>query len=297
MRVNPNPLPDLLSALDQTQQQINIDLEQIATGQSVNVPSDDPSAAAGLAENAGQTSAVDQFLRSIGSVQGEVQNADSTLNSVITALQRAISLGVEGASSTLNPSDRAAIATEVQGIQSQLLNLANLSYQGSYVFAGTATQTAPYVLDAASPSGVQYVGNAGTNSVTLGNHFTLQTNLPGSQLLSAPGSDMFQAIQDLITSLQTGTGTGIAAAVGEVNTAYNYIDAQRVFYGNTENQLNSQQTYLNSETTQLAQQQNTLGGTDMAAAISNLTTAETSQQATLEAIGSNARTDLFDFLK
>ncbi len=295
MRVDPNTLPDLLSAIDQTQQQINIDLEQISSGQSVNEPSDDPAAAASLVQNANQTSAVDQFLRSIGSIQGEAQNADSAVSSVITALQRAISLGVEGASSTLNPSDRAAIATEVQGIQSQLLSLANLSYQGSYVFAGTATQTAPYVLDAASPSGVQYVGNAGTNSVTLGNQFTLQTNLPGSQLFSSPGTDMFQAVQDLITSLQT--GTGIAAAVGEVSTAYNFIDTQRVFYGNTENQLSAQQTYLNSETVQLAQQQNNLGGTNLPAAISNLTTAETSQQATLEAIGSTGHTDLFDYLK
>jgi len=295
MRVNPNTLPDLLASLAQTQQQINIDLAQIASGQSVTHPSDNPAAAASLVQNAGQTSAADQFLRSIGSIQGEAQNADSTLNSVITALQRAITLGVEGASSTLNPADRAAIATEVQGIQSQLLSLANLSYQGSYVFAGTATQTPPYVLDAASPSGVQYVGNTGTNRVTLGNHFTLQTNLPGSQLFSGPGSDMFQAIQDLITGLQS--GTGIAAAVGEVNTASTFIDTQRVFYGNVENQLNSQTIYLNSETTQLAQQQNALGGTNLPAVISNLTTAETSQQATLEAVAGSARTNLFDYIK
>jgi flagellar hook-associated protein 3 FlgL len=295
MRVNPNTLPDLLAAIEQTQQQINTDLAQISSGRSVTVPSDDPAAAASLVQNENQTSTADQFLRSIGSIQGEAQNADSTLNSVITALQRAISLGVEGASSTVNPADRAAIAIEVQGIQSQLLNLANLSYQGSYVFAGTATQAAPYVLNAASPSGVQYVGNAGVNSVTLGNHFTLQTNLPGSQLFSAPGSDMFQAIQDLITGLQS--GTGIAAAVGEINTAYNYIDTQRVFYGNAENQLNSQTAFLNGETTQLAQQQNTLVGTNLPATISNLTTAETSEQATLEAIAGNARTNLFDFLK
>ncbi|HLW89274.1 MAG TPA: flagellar hook-associated protein FlgL [Terriglobales bacterium] len=295
MRVNPNTLPDLLAALQQSQQQINTDLAEIASGKSVNVPSDSPAAAAGLVQNASDTSAADQFLRSIGSIQGEVQNADSTLNSVITALQRAISLGVEGASSTLNPADRAAIATEVQGIQSQLLSLANLSYQGSYVFAGTATQTPPYVLDPTSPSGVTYVGNSGVNSVTLGNHFTMQTNLPGSQLLSASGSDMFQAVQDLITGLQS--GTGIAAAVGEISTAYNYIDTQRVFYGNADNQLSSQQTYLNSETTQLAQQQNSLGGADLAAVISNLVNAQTSRQATLQAIGGTIRTDLFDFIK
>src|SRR5271166_6496332 len=295
MRVNPNPIPDLLAALQQTQQQINTDLQQISSGQRVVVPSDDPGAAAELVQNAAQTSAADQFLRSIGSVQGEVANADSTLSSVTTALQRAISLGVEAANGTLNASDRAAIATEVQGIQSQLVSLANLSYQGSYVFAGTATQTAPYVVDPTSPSGVTYVGNSSTNSITLGNHFTLQTNVPGSQLFSAAGNDMFQSIQDLLTGLQT--GTGIAAAVGEVTSAANYLDAQRVFYGNASNQLTAQQTYLNSDITALAEQQNTLGGADLATAITNLTSAETAHQATLAAVAGANQPNLFSYIK
>jgi flagellar hook-associated protein 3 FlgL len=295
MRVNPNPLPDVLAALAQTQQQINTDLQQLASGRSVNVPSDNPAAAAELIQNLGQTAEADQFLRSAGSVQGEIQNADSTLSSVITSLQRAISLGVEGANGTLNGSDRAALATEVQGIQAQLVSLANLTYQGNYVFAGTATQTTPYVLTPGSPSGVTYQGNLGVNSVTLGNHFKLQTNLPGSQLFSAPGNDMFQSIQDLITGLQNGTGIG--TAVNEVSSAYSYVGAKRVFYGNAVNQLNAQQTYLSSETTQLAQQQNKIGGADLASVISNLTNAETARQATLAAVGQTARTNLFDFIK
>jgi flagellar hook-associated protein 3 FlgL len=298
MRVNPNPLPDLLAALNQNQQQLNTDEQQLASGQSVNLPSDNPAAAAGLVQNADQTSQNDQFLRSVGSVQGEMQNADSTLNSVITALQRAISLGVEGANGTLSDADRAAIAQEVTGIQSQLVNLANLSYQGSYVFAGTATQTAPYVLDANSPSGVDYVGNSKTNRVTLGDNLTLQTNLPGSDLFSSPGNDMFQSIQDLINNLQQNSSTAsIGAAVTEVSNAYNYIDTARVFYGNAENQLNAQQNYLNSATTQLAQQQNSLGGADMAAVLSDLNTAQISRQATLTAMGRIGQSDLFDYLK
>jgi flagellar hook-associated protein 3 FlgL len=295
MRVNPNLLPDLLAAISGTQQQINTDLAEISSGQSVNVPSDNPSAAAGLVQNASQTSQADQFLRSLGSVQGELQNADSALSSVVTALQRAITLGTEGANGTLNDSNRQAIAVEVQGIQSQLINLANLSYQGSYVFAGTATQTAPYVADSSSSSGVTYVGNSNVNQVTVGNNFSVQSNLPGSQLLSSSGNDMFQAVQDLITSLQT--NTNISGAVGEINNAYNFISQQRVFYGNAVNQLNSQQTFLNTETTQLAQQQNTLGGADLTQVISNLENAQISRQATLEAVAQTQSTDLFNFIK
>lgn len=295
MRVNPNPYPDLLNAVAQTQQQIQTDEQEIASGQSVTEPADNPSAAAQLVQNASQTAAADQYERSIGSIQGEMQNADSALNSVITALQQAISLGVEGANGTVNAADRQTIASQVQGIQSQLLSLANLSYQGNYVFAGTATQTPPYVLSASSPSGVSYAGNLGTNTVTLGDHFALQTNLPGSQLFSSSGSDMFQSIQDLITGLQT--GVGIETAVTELGKASTSIDTQRVFYDNALNQMNTQQTYLSGTTTQLAQQQNTLGGADLTAVISNLTTAQTSLQATLEAIGQTSNVDLFDYLK
>jgi flagellar hook-associated protein 3 FlgL len=295
MRVNPNPLPDLLSALEQTQQQINTDMEQVSSGQSVNVPSDNPANAAMLVRNANQTADADQYLRSVSSIQGEMQNADSALSSVITVLQRAISLGTEGANGTNNASDRQAIAGELQGIQSQLVSLANLSYQGNYVFAGTATQTAPYVLDANSPSGVDYVGNSKTNQIAVGDNLNVQTNLPGSQLFSNSGNDVFQSIQDLITSLQN--GTNIAAAVSEVTNAYDYINAQRVFYGNTINQLNTQQTYLNTENTQLAQQQNTLGGADLSKAISQLEGSETAEQATLQIISQTQQANLFSYLK
>jgi len=295
MRVNPNPYSDILAAVAQTQQQIFSDEQQIASGRSVIVPSDNPAAAAVLVQNADQTSQADQFQRSIGSIQGAIQNSDAALSSVTASLKQAITLGVEGANGTNNSADRAAIATQVQGIQSQLLSLANLSYQGNYVFAGTATQTTPYVFDPNSTSGVTYQGNTGVNSVTLGNHFSLQTNPPGSQLFSASGGDVFQSIQDLITSLQS--GTGIDTAVTELGAASNHIDAQRVFYGNALNQMSAQQTYLSTETTQLAQQQNAAGGADLTSVISNLTTAQTSLQATLAAVGQTAHTDLFNYLK
>jgi flagellar hook-associated protein 3 FlgL len=297
MRINPTPLPDLLAALEQNQQLINSDLQQISSGQSVNVPSDNPAAAAMLVENGAQTAQADQFQRSIGSLQSELQTADSTLNSVTTSLERAISLGVEGASGTVNSSDRQAMAAEVQGIQSQLLELANLSYQGNYVFAGTATGAAPYVADPTSPSGVQYTGNSGVNTVTVGDHLAVKANLPGSQLFSAPGSDVFQSLQDLITGLQNNDSNAVSAAVSEVTEASSYVSNQRVFYGNTINQLDSQQTFLSSETTQLASQQNTIAGADLPAVISNLESAQVSRQAALEALGQTQQTNLFNYIK
>jgi len=294
MRVNPNPVPDMLAALSETQQQQQTAELQIATGKRVNSPSDDPAAAAVLVQNQDQTAEADQFLQSAGSIQGQLQTVDSTLSTVTTLLNRAISLGVEGGNGTLNSDDRAAIATELSGIQTQLLSAANLSYQGNYVFAGTASQTAPYVLDPSSASGVSYVGNLGKNSVTLGTDYKLATNLPGPQMFAASGTDMFQAMHDLITAVQS--GTGVDAAMSELSAAYASISSQRVFYGNALNQLNSQQTYLNTQKVQLAQQETNAGGADLAAASTNLAAAQTAQQATLAAVARAEPMSLFDYL-
>jgi len=294
IRVNPYPMPDLISAVEQLRQRENTETLQLATGSRINQPSDDPAGAAQLAQISDQSSQVDSFQRSVSSVSGLLSTADSTINSVVTALQRAISLGVEGANGTLSDSDRADVSAEVSGIRDQLLSLANTSYQGQYIFSGTAT-TQPFVADNTVPSGVRYAGNTGVNKVTIGNNYQLRINQPGSAIFNGPGADVFQSINDLITALNTNSGIG--AAVNEVDTAFSYVTAQRVFYGNGLNQTQSQQTYLNTVKLGLAQQQNTTAAADIASVASQLVNDETARTAALDAIGRTPQTSLFDYLK
>ena len=294
MRINPNVTADLLASLANAQEEQNKAMLQMASGRRVNTPSDDPSAAAILVQNQAQSSQADQFLRSADSVQAQLQTTDSTLNSVVLALQRAISLGVQGANGTLSDANRASVVGELNGIQDQLIGLANLSFQGQFVFAGTATQAQPFVADATQPSGVRYDGNAGTNSVAVGDGVSMQVNVPGSQIFAAPGSDMFQAVHDLITVLQS--NTGIDTAVTGVRAAFDHVTAQRVFYGNAMNQLQSQQTYLNNDKLLLSQQENAVGGADLAAATTNLLSAQNARSAALAAAGKISQLSLFDYL-
>jgi flagellar hook-associated protein 3 FlgL len=295
MRVNPNVTQDLLAALAQAQQEENTALLQISSGRRVNQPSDDPAAAAVLVQNQAETSQDTQYLSSVNNVQGQLQMGDSTLSSVVTTLQRAISLGVEGANGTMSDADRAAIVNELQGIQTQLISMANVSYQGRYIFAGTATGAPPFVADVTQPSGVRYDGNVGTNQVAFGQGFRMQINVPGSQMFANHSGDMFLAVQNLITALQTNTGTD--TAVANLRTAYDTVTAQRVFYGNASNQLQSQETYLNSEKLQLSQQENSVGGADLAAAATNLLNAQNARSAALSAAARISQTNLFDYLK
>ena len=294
IRVNPYPLPDLLAALANTQQQQNTSSLDLATGSRVNKPSDDPAGAAQMVSNSAQSSQADTFLRSIASLNGLLQTADSTLSSVVTALQRAISLGIEGANGTLSDSDRADVASELTGIKQQLLSLANTPYQGEFIFSGTSTAQ-PFVADPASPSGVTYNGNSGTNKVQVGQNYSLQINQPGSQLFTSTSGNVFQSISDLIDALQTNNNIG--TAVSELSDAYNHITAQRVFYGNALNQLQAQQNYLNSEKVDLANAADSISATDMAATSTAFTQSQVAIQADLAVMSRMSQVSLFDYLR
>lgn len=293
MRVNPNPMPEILAAIQRNQQQQNDAILQLASGQRINKPSDDPAGAATVVQIHDRSSQADAFLSSIGTINGQLQMADSTLSSVVTALTRAIALGVQGATGTLSNENRLALAQEVAGVRDQLLSLANVSYEGRYIFSGTA-QVQPFVADATAPTGVRYDGNSGVNSILVGNGFRVQVNLPGDQMYAAAGSDMFQAMNDLITSLQS--NSGIDTAVSSVRQAFDYVTGQRVFYGNAINQLSAQQTYLNDEKLQLSQQENTVAGADVAGVASQLVNSQNARDAALAAAGKMSQGSLFDYL-
>ena len=295
MRVNPNPFPDILAALNQTRQDQETALLQLSSGRRVSQPSDDPAAAAVLIQNRDQSTFNARYLSSLDSLQGQFQTADSTINSVVLALQRAVTLGVEGANGTLSDQDRAAITGELQGIQDQLLSLSNTSFQGRYLFSGTVTATPPFVKDDTVASGVRYDGNNAINTVQIGDGYRIAANQPGSQLFIAPGHDMFQSMTDLIQAMQS--NTGFSAAITSVRDSLDHLSGQRVFYGNAMNQGQSQSNYLGTAKLQLSRQENSLAGADIEAAASRLVNAQNSTNATLAALGRISQLSLFDYLK
>jgi flagellar hook-associated protein 3 FlgL len=281
IRVNPNILPDLVASIEQAQQASQTATQEMATGRSVNNLSDNPAAAASLVGNDALTSENDQYLTNLGDLQSKFQAADSALNTAVQLMTTAISLGTEGATGTLSASDRQVIAQQVQGLQQQMLALANTSYQGTYIFSGTDVTTQAFASDSGSPAGVQYNGNAGVTSVDIGDGQSMQTNLSGDQIFTNANGNVFQALNDLVNSLNS--GTGIDAANTEVSKAFSQLTTQRVFYGNALNQVQNSQNYLNQEQVNLSAQQNQLVGADMTKVIADESQSQTAEQAALSA--------------
>jgi flagellar hook-associated protein 3 FlgL len=281
IRINPQMLPDLLASLQASQQNVQIGVQQVSTGRRVIKPSDDPAAVAALVNNNAQFSQDAQFQVNLNDLQAKYQLADSAMNSAVQLMTTAISLGAEGATGTLTAANRQTIAAQVAGLQQQMLSLANTSYQGAYIFAGTKVTAAPFSQNPLAPSGVSYNGNSAVTSVQISEGQTIQTNLPGDQIFANASGNVFGALNDLVKSLNS--GTGIEAANTEVQSAFQQLNTQRVFYGDALNQVQSKENFLSQDKINLSQQQTNLVGADLAQAITNLSQAQVTQQATLSA--------------
>jgi len=280
-RINPNTLPDMVAAMQAAQQNAQTAAQQVSTGRRVNNPGDDPAAVAALVINDAQTSQDAQFQTNISDLQSKFQVADSVMNSASQLLTSAISLGTQGATGTLTAANRQSIAAQVAGLQKQLLSLANTSYQGTYIFSGTDVTTQPFSENSSAPSGVTYNGNSAETTVQISQGQSIQTNLPGDQVFANSAGNAFAALNDLTNALNS--GTGIAAANTEVQNAFDQLNNQRVFYGNSLNQLQSTESFLSQDTVNLSSQQNSLIGADLTQAISTLSQAQTAEQASISA--------------
>ena len=280
-RINPNILPDMIAAIESAQQNAQNAAQQVSTGRSVNNPGDNPAAVAALVINDAQTSQDAQFQTNISDLQSKFQVADSVMNSASQLLTSAISLGTQGATGTLTAANRQSIAAQVAGLQQQLLSLANTTYQGAYIFSGTNVTTPPFTEASSAPSGVTYNGKSAVNTDEISQGQSIQTNLPGDQVFANSTGNAFAALNDLTNALNS--GSGIAAANTEVQNAFNQLNNQRVFYGNSLSQLQSTESFLSQDTVNLSQQQNTLIGANLTQAISDLSQSQTAEQASLSA--------------
>jgi flagellar hook-associated protein 3 FlgL len=295
MQINPNVTPDILADMQQSQATLNTALQQVATGLSVSVPSDNPAASAAMVQNTIETGNVDQYTKNISTVLASVESASSVLSNVVTALTQAVSLGTEGANGTNSTANLQAIATQVQGVLSTVVSQANTSVAGAYLFAGTGTST-PYTADASSPTGYTYNGNTDQTSVAVGDTLTVPVNLPGSQIFSNSSNSVLGSLSSLVTALQSGNTLGIETATSSLSSAIALVGQQQAFYSNAESQLNSQGTFLQQDTVSLASQATNLVGVDLATAATNLSQAEADNSAVLAATAKVLPNTLLSYL-
>jgi flagellar hook-associated protein 3 FlgL len=201
-----------LTQLDTLESNIATTQNQISSGDTYTLPSQDP-AAAGAVDNFQQVLAQSQqYSSNANTAQSSLNTEDTALTQVQTQLQSLRDLALQANSGTASSQNLAAIATQAQQIQASLLSLANTQDgSGNYIFSGYASQTQPFSLTA---TGANYAGDQGQPHVQIAAGQTLATGDNGDTVFNQipSGNGTFA-----VAAAPGNTGTGLIGATTVAN--------------------------------------------------------------------------------
>jgi flagellar hook-associated protein 3 FlgL len=152
--------------------------ETVSSGLRVNTAADDPVGAARLLQLGQESSVLGQYQNNMTSAASTLNQGETAMGSIQTALQRARELLISGANGTFTDDDRKANAGELTQLQSQVLSLMNnQDANGQYIFGGSKTSTPPYTQN--SDGTYSYNGDQTSTTVPIGTNLSVATNTTG----------------------------------------------------------------------------------------------------------------------
>lgn len=155
--------------------------QQIATGQRLASPSDDPVAAVQILNFERESNLLNQYIGNASTATSKLRVEEGVLSGATNILQRIRELAIQGLNDTNTQGDRADIAQEILQLNDELLAIANTQdASGNYLFSGFSTDTQPY-----ESIGASYNGDGGQRNIQVGPDVLVETNDPGNLIFES----------------------------------------------------------------------------------------------------------------
>jgi flagellar hook-associated protein 3 FlgL len=201
----------MLARFSDMNEAIQLRQTKIATGQAITEASDAPIDAVRLSALGEVTAKVERYTTNLTVAQRRLSLGDDTLTSADNLYTRLREVQLSSASDTISASDRASIKLEIDGINEQVLALANTAdTAGQALFGGYATDLEPFVKNA--DGSVSYMGDAGDHTLAAGDSLRLPTSINGG--------DVFMRVE---------TGAGVHSVFDLMNSFSNALQASDGF--------------------------------------------------------------------
>ncbi|HKJ75416.1 MAG TPA: flagellar hook-associated protein FlgL [Alphaproteobacteria bacterium] len=186
---------------------------QVASGNRILKPSDDPVGTSELMNLRKSTESTKQYQENAKAAKNRLTTEEGVLQGVTNLLQRTRELAVKGANGSQTNETRGYIAAEVRQRIDELAGLANSKDgAGDYLFSGGKGTTKPFVEKAGG--GYQYQGDQTARELQIG---------AGRRIADGDaGSEVFQLIRNGNGSFMTepdaaNTGTGVIQSTSVVD--------------------------------------------------------------------------------
>lgn len=186
LRVSQNQLYNLLTThLQDNFSSLAHLQEQVSSGKRILRPSDDPTGSSLALALHVRDAQIDGWSKTASTARARVDEATSLVQQASDALGSAREYTIQGMSTALGTNARAILATQVDQLREQMLQLANTQYDGEYLFGGTNTTQAPVTQTGAGDTiKATFNGNDEPRMVTVGAGDDIDTGVPGKSLFA-----------------------------------------------------------------------------------------------------------------
>jgi flagellar hook-associated protein 3 FlgL len=293
-----------LTNLQLLQQQMAATQQQISSGSKLSQASDAPNSVGDVLQLESDLGRVHQVTSNLNLVSGEVNSAESALQTATQMLDQVASLAAQGVSNTVSAGSRATFSQQVGQILSTLVSTSQTQFNGAYVFGGDQSTSPSYQVDFSTPNGVDRLTTTqSTRLIQDASGLTFAVSKTAQDIFdhrnpddSLASDNIFAAVNSLRIALANNDQPGISAAITSIKAAQDYLSQQLAFYGGVQNQISNAldvaQKFQLQDEAALSQ----VKDTDMAAASIALTQQQASYQAAIQAEAAMPKTSLFSYL-
>lgn len=204
--------------------------QRVSSGLRIEKPSDDPAGIRRSLVQKDRVSRLEAQELSLSHVESRINSAHVQLREAGNLLLRARTVALNAQQAT-DPSEINVLATELDGILSQMVSVANSSDESGYLFSGTASLTRPFP-DLTSTGVNQYNGTSAPTVLHMTGDIQRNALLPGD-LVFQPNERGATLVVGR-TGAKPGTGTDTAVGVGKLvvdNTSTVFAGASGVSSG------------------------------------------------------------------
>lgn len=270
---------------------------QVATGQRIFNPGDDPTAVGRVLNLESEARTLGQYERNIDRAMELSQATYSSLREMKKVSDRASEIGSLGAGVTSAESAR-AYAAEVDQLIEQAVQLGNTRFRKDYLFAGTAVDAAPYTATRNADgriTSVAYAGNADRTAISLSETTSVT---PGTDSATNTGlSDFINNLVALRDALTANDSQAVIAAQDALLSSEDVLVNGVAEQGGIQTRIEASRTLLTSRSDDIEKLISAEADIDLPEAIVRLNQALTSYQAALQSSANIMQLSLLDYVR
>lgn len=286
---------------------------QLSSGVKVDKASDDPIAAAKILNAKSELKSQEQYSTNMDYASSYLDTVSDALSSVYDVLESARSTAVSGSTETTSTTSLEALGAQINSLVEEMVQLANTDYNGSYVFGGGATGSAPFTMTQdtdGTVTGVQFISSSYNTSdleetysqkieiasgVTMdlaAGETTFHTDDSGNTSLNA----MFSTLIQLATDLNNGDTDAVSSAISSIDGLIDNVTNEQAVVGAKANRIEAAQSRATAYTTNLTTLISSLQSTNIAETSTKYSSAQTTYEAALSVGAKIIQPSLLDFL-